>query len=313
MSDTSTTNYTKSLLRNGVGRLGKFIAVANMKGGVGKTTTVVSLADSLAADDLDAAILVVDLDPQASASVCIAGDEHLSDLIKDGRTLEAFLETRLIRQEKADLPSLIRRQISAVTHQGRQLDVSLLPCGPHLRVVERELLYELTGRDLSMNAIDGKIWQIFSKDFAALRKLYDYIIFDCAPGISPVTEAAIRIADLVVVPTIPDYLSIYGLNAFHGSIWMQKTSGLPKPKSAPYILISRVLGTRQHKTIVEELVASAQKDGNAYKLVKASIPQSAGLADALMKTDISTFTQKYTTAIISHTLEPLVTEIKGLL
>ncbi len=297
----------------GEDRKGKFIAVANMKGGVGKTTTVVSLAEALAADDLDAAVLVVDLDPQASASVCIAGDDHLYELIQEERTLEAFLEKRLIKLEKADLGEIVRTQISAVTHEGEQLNLSLLPCGPHLRIIERELLYELTGRDLSMNAIDGKIWQIFSKDFAALKKAYDYIIFDCAPGISPVTEAAIRIADLVVVPTIPDYLSVYGLNAFHGSIWAQKSSGLPKPKSAPHILITRLQGIRQHKTIVEQLVAGAQKEGTAYRLVKASVPQSAGLADALMKTGFLTFTQKYTTPIIAHTLQPLVQEIKGLL
>jgi cellulose biosynthesis protein BcsQ len=71
-------------------RAGKFIAVANMKGGVGKTTVVVSLAEALAADDLDTSILVVDLDPQASASVCIAGDELLSDLINEDKTLKLF-------------------------------------------------------------------------------------------------------------------------------------------------------------------------------------------------------------------------------
>ena len=293
-------------------RNGKFIAVANMKGGVGKTTTVVSLADSLAADDLDASVLVVDLDPQASASVCIAGDALLSDLIQQGRTLEAFLESRLIRLEKAELATLIRSQISAVTHQGHQLDVSLLPCGPHLRIVERELIYELTGRDLNMNAIDGKIWQLFNKEIAALRRRYDYIIMDCAPGISPVTESAIRMADLVIVPTIPDYLSVYGLNAFHGSIWKTKSS-LPKPKSAPHILISRLQGTRQHKIIVEQLVAGAQQADNDYELVKASIPQSAGLAEAIMKGDVLTFTQKYTAPIIANTLAPLVTGVKELL
>ncbi len=300
-------------MTNGEDRKGKFIAVANMKGGVGKTTTVVSLAEALAADDLDASVLVVDLDPQASASVCIAGDDLLFELIQQERTLEAFLEKRLIKQEKADLDGMIRKQISALTHQGKQLNVALLPCGPHLRIVERELLYELTGRSLSMNAIDGKIWQIFSKDFASLKSNYDYIVFDCAPGISPVTEAAIRIADLVIVPTIPDYLSVYGLNAFHGSIWAQRAGSMQKPKSAPHILISRLQGTKQHMTIVQQLVEGARREDTAYKLVKASVPQSAGLADALMKVGYLTYTQKYTTPIISQTLQPLVNEIKGLL
>jgi chromosome partitioning protein len=294
---------------------GKLIAVANMKGGggVGTTTTVVSLAEALAADDLSAKVLVVDLDPQASASVCIAGDAHLFRLIQENRTLEAFLETRLIKGEDVDLHSMIRNQISAVTHQNNQLNLSLLPCGPDLRVVERELLYELTNRDLGINAIDGRIWQIFSKDFYALRKEFDYIIFDCAPGISPVTEAAIRISDLVIVPTIPDYLSVYGLNAFHGSIWARKGTSLHKPKSAPHILFSRLQGTRQHRQIVTDLVEKVRSQKTAYRLVKAVVPQSAGLADALMKDGIMTLTQKYTAAIITQTLIPLVGEVKGLL
>ena len=300
-------------MSDGADRQGKFIAVANMKGGVGKTTTGVSLAEALAADDLDASVLVVDLDPQASASMCIAGDDLLYELIQAGRTLEDFLDTRLIKRERANLGDLVRAQISAVTHGGRQLDLSLLPCGPHLRVVERELLYELTGRDLSMNAIDSKIWQLFTKDFTALKKLYKYIIFDCAPGISPVTEAAIRIADLVVVPTIPDHLSVYGLNAFHGSIWAQTSGGLPKPRSAPHILITRVQGTKQHRSMVQQLVDGAHKENTAYRLIKAMVPQSAGLADAIVNADFLTFTQKYTTPIITQTLQPLVQEIKGLI
>jgi cellulose biosynthesis protein BcsQ len=75
---------------------GKLIAVANMKGGVGKTTTVVSLAEALAADNPSASILVIDLDPQASASVCLAGDDLLSEMITKNRTLEDFLELRLL-------------------------------------------------------------------------------------------------------------------------------------------------------------------------------------------------------------------------
>ena len=82
-------------------RKGKFIAVANMKGGVGKTTTVVSLAEALAADDETLSILVIDLDPQCSASVAIASDSILADLIDQGRTLEDFIESRLIKHEES--------------------------------------------------------------------------------------------------------------------------------------------------------------------------------------------------------------------
>ena len=67
-----------------------------MKGGVGKTTTVVSLAEALAADNPNASILVVDLDPQASASMCLAGNDLLAEMIAKDKTLEAFLDLRLI-------------------------------------------------------------------------------------------------------------------------------------------------------------------------------------------------------------------------
>jgi chromosome partitioning protein len=70
---------------------GKVIAVANMKGGVGKTATVVALAEALAAEGESVSVLVIDADAQANASICIAGDDILFELISNGKTIDAFL------------------------------------------------------------------------------------------------------------------------------------------------------------------------------------------------------------------------------
>src|SRR5436305_1018427 len=142
---------------------GKLIAVANMKGGVGKTTTVVMLAEALAAGG--ARVLVVDLDPQASVSVCLAGDQLLGEMIVRGRTLEAYLALKLITRLKPDLSARIQPGVSLTVHKNRPLSLALLPSGPHLRLVEREILYELTERKFSMHAIDEKLWSIFQEDF----------------------------------------------------------------------------------------------------------------------------------------------------
>jgi len=192
---------------------GKLIAIANMKGGVGKTTTVVSLAEALAADDPSASILVVDLDPQASASVCLAGENLLAEMITDDRTVEAFLEDRLLNHETTKLAPKIRNAVGGTTHAGNQLKISLLPCGPHLRVVEREIIYHLTDQHFNMKAIEGQTWKLFEQEFLPLGKTYDYVIFDCPPGISPLSETAVQASDLIIVPTIPDFVSVFGLKA----------------------------------------------------------------------------------------------------
>ncbi len=263
---------------------GKLIAVANMKGGVGKTTTVVSLAEALAADNPNASVLVVDLDPQASASVCLAGNKLLAEMIKDGRTVDAFLEDRLLHHEATKLAPLIHKTVSGTTHAGNQLRIALLPCGPQLLVVEREIIY-YRNKNLSMKAIEGQTWNLFKKEFVPLGKTYDYVIFDCPPGISPLSEVAIRLSDLVVVPTIPDFISVYGIAAFLKILWFSPQGGLPRPKQLPHVLVTRFEGTKQHKEIVERLEAAAKIKVPEIRLLRTIVKKAAALAEALGKMD----------------------------
>ena len=294
---------------------GKLIAVANMKGGVGKTTTVVMLAEALAADG--ARVLVVDLDPQASVSVCLAGDALLGQMITRGRTLEAYLAPKLITRHKPDLSARIQSGVSLTVHKNAPLSLSLLPSGPHLRLVEREILYELTERKFSMHAIDERLWKIFHEDFAPLAARYDYVFFDCAPGISPMTEVAVRAADLVLVASIPDFLSTYGLNAFVETIWRRsgRQASPIKPKSAPYVLVTRFQAqVRQHQQTLARLQAEARAEDAGFHLLETRIPQAAALADALVPTEgaLPTFSAKYG-AHVSNVLIPLVAEVKDIL
>ena len=293
-----------------VAKNGRFIAVANMKGGVGKTTTVVSLAEALAADELSARVLVVDLDPQASASFCLAGDEGLTEIIQEGRTLQDFLEMRLFEAaRKQTLREFIRRRSSFTRHRNQPLDIALLPCGPQLRHFERDLVYRLTKQNYSMNGIEGQLWKLFKGYFTPLRSEYDYVIFDCPPGISPFTEVAIRSSDLVIVPTIPDQISNFGLDTFCQEIWHPNGSTLPVP-GKPFVLATRVeAGVKQHQTMLRRFEAEAEQADAAFRLMHTRIPKSAALANALVAEAEQTYSRKYGEAAIQM-LKKLVAEIK---
>jgi chromosome partitioning protein len=165
-----------------------------------------------------------------------------------------------------------------------------------------------------MNAIDIQTWKLFETEFRPLDLKYDYVILDCPPGISPLSEIAIRASDLVVVPTIPDFISIMGLAAFHNILWRKRTIGLPFPKQLPHILVTKFeKNVRQHKDIVEWLEKTAKNKDPWIRLLTTKVEQAAALADALRKVGGTppTFKQKY--GKVTAVLNQLVQELKGVL
>jgi chromosome partitioning protein len=190
----------------------KIIAVANMKGGVGKTATVVSLAEALAASG--SRVLVIDLDPQANASICLAGEKLLAMLISRDATIEGFLESHLLGKKNIAFPDCIRSNVSTVSHLNKQLSISLLPSSPELRHFEQKIIHQLTERKMSWIDIIKGIQGLMSAQLSKQRNAFDIILIDCAPGISVLAEVSIRLADLIIIPTIADFLSTFGLQTF---------------------------------------------------------------------------------------------------
>ena len=277
---------------------GKVIAVANMKGGVGKTTIVVALAEALAAENKS--VLVIDADAQANASICIAGDILLTSLIHSGHTVDAFLDDFLIGGRKIQFSDCILRQASGVSHCGTTLPISLLASSSELRLLEREIIFKLTAEKYGLDAIVGRIFLVLKEQLGAraLLQNYDYVIVDCAPGISALTEASIRLADLVIVPTIPDYLSSYGLKSFCKIIWDSRPPGslMRRPKRPPRVLMTRKREVNEHRRIAKALRDDSRT--GAFELFETEIPERIGIAESL-KTNgaYPTFTTKWGTNV----------------
>src|SRR5262245_8110337 len=120
---------------------GSVISVANMKGGVGKTTVTVGLAQTfarLSAGTRPMRVLVVDLDAQANASFSLCGDQALTELIRNGKTLDAFLEDAVVFNREKKLGDFLHASFQAGRSDGA---VWVIACSPELRLVEREMIF----------------------------------------------------------------------------------------------------------------------------------------------------------------------------
>jgi cellulose biosynthesis protein BcsQ len=301
---------------------GKVIAIANMKGGVGKTATVIGLVEALAVEGHK--VLVIDLDSQASASFCLTGDDELKRLIDLDLTIESYIRTNIDRLT-TPLKDFVKSSVSNVydLDNKKTLDISLVPSNTGLRFLERDIVYDLTAKNHSMNAIEGRMAKMLVNDLSRLCQHYDFIVFDCAPGISAFNEVAIKRSDLVIVPTIPDMLSTLGLAAFCKSVWQLNISGvaaLARPKRPPWVLASIFRPTvREHQVTYEDLRREAEPSDAPFRLFNTKIAQSPDIPKALSlfpgNPDIAfpTYTRKWGAKVISQ-MDDLKKEVfqKGL-
>ncbi|KWT70966.1 ParA family protein [Hyphomicrobium sulfonivorans] len=177
------------------------IAVMNTKGGVGKSTLVLALAETISAYH-GKNVLVIDSDAQASVSSMLMSVSSLYKLQSDGATIVDYLHARVLKGQVIDWPKYIVRNVSDVD-DARSL--FLLPSDMQLTLLEREV---------SKENLHGRLREVIGELLNGVRRVFDIVLIDCPPGLSVLTECWLREADFHVSPTKADYVSVCGLEVF---------------------------------------------------------------------------------------------------
>ena len=201
--------------------MGKVIAIANQKGGVGKTTTAINLAASLAV--LEKKILIIDADPQANTT---SGLNFSPDNDEKRTIYEVMIGTIDIQD------ALIQTEIP---------DLQMIPS--HINLV---------GAEIEMIDVEDRE-TILKRRLAPIRDNYDYIIIDCSPSLGLITINALAASDSVMIPVQPEFFALEGLGKLLQTIRLVQSGVNPSLTIEGFVVTMFDGRTKVHAQVVNEL------------------------------------------------------------
>ena len=182
----------------------RVISVINLKGGVGKTTTTVGLAQILSVE-FNKKILVVDLDAQTNATTMLIGEEKWMEVNKQKQTIaQLFYEGVYPRSEK--IFDINRAILKGVSNIDEVKLVDMLPSSLDLIDIQEEVIKAPRGIFSVIRPVD-----LLDKSLRKIKQKYDCILIDCPPNLGVITRNGLKVSDVYIIPTVPDVLSTYGI------------------------------------------------------------------------------------------------------
>ena len=201
--------------------MGKVIASANQKGGVGKTTTAINLAASLAA--LEKKVLIIDADPQANTTSGL----NFSPENDEKRTMYELMIGDLDIHD-----ALIQTEIS---------NLHMVPSHINMVAVEIEML----------DSEDRE--SILKKAIAPVKDEYDYIIIDCSPSLGLITVNSLTAADSVMIPVQPEFFALEGLGKLLQTIRLVQNGVNPDLTIEGFVVTMFDGRTKVHTQVLNQL------------------------------------------------------------
>lgn len=181
----------------------KFIAVSNRRGGVGKTTLTMMLAYGLSAARRQK-VLLIDLDAQASTSIIMMGHQRWRAAREEKRTTSSLLG-EIVGDAPLSCKDYISQGIGDVTlADGKMPVLDIVPSAHDLDDKEALLLIAQQARFHKISDVFDNMQDRMGKIIRSVEGNYDQVIIDCAPGLSQLVWGALRVADYVLIPFVPD-------------------------------------------------------------------------------------------------------------
>lgn len=222
--------------------MGRIIAIANQKGGVGKTTTAINLAACLA--EADQKVLIVDIDPQ-------------------GNTTSGF--------------GIMKNEVESTVYEVLLQEIDISDAIQHDVLDNLDVLpsnVNLSGAEIDLIGVEEREY-ILKKAIDSVRSNYDYVILDCPPSLSMLTVNAMTAANTVLVPIQCEYYALEGLTQ------LIHTINLVKKRLNPELELEGVVFTMyDSRTNLSLQVVENVKDNLKQNIYKTIIPRNIRLAEA---------------------------------